>query len=373
MKLIYVGRLDKEKGIDALLYATQKLLTNKIKFSLHIFGTWYYTDDITQLALEYPQKIYFHGWVPKKDITTLRKTMDYFLMPSSFLETFGLTACESLHCSVPVIGNKKWGLLPFIHDTLDIQSYPWSHDGQKLYSLLHHLIQHRIYKESFTSWIKNIQTIYTTDQWKKSFITHLSGKSILLISDFINYNGWGIETHIHDAITLLHQENISTKLYGHTAPTWTWAVGKKIFLMAISRANIYDGYMIYRYSQKYKTIRRHSISRIIWWLPIFLSKSPYQIITHHELWLFHPFPSKVTDPQQLPRPRSLYSFIQAGQTTNPFLIIGIIGKYILIYLIHKQLKNKVKTHIVPSEWMVAVIKGRHPEAEIYCIPHFILF
>lgn len=39
-------------------------------------------------------------------------------MPSEFLETFGLVALESLHAGIPVIGYKKGGVIPFIHDRL---------------------------------------------------------------------------------------------------------------------------------------------------------------------------------------------------------------------------------------------------------------
>jgi len=41
-------------------------------------------------------------------------------MPSEFLETFGLVALESLHAGIPVIGYKKGGVIPFIHDRLTL-------------------------------------------------------------------------------------------------------------------------------------------------------------------------------------------------------------------------------------------------------------
>jgi hypothetical protein len=95
------------------------------------------------------------------------------------------------------------------------------------------------------------------------------------------------------------------------------------------------------------------------------------IITHHELGLFHPFPSQTTQEDQIPDARSLSAFVKAGQTNNFFKKIAITGKYIMIRCIHKQLQKKIKTHIVPSERMIPMVRQRHPHAHIVCIPHFV--
>ena len=96
LQTIYVGRLDEEKGISHLIQAMKILLSESKNIILHIYGTGAYRDNIERLAQEYPKNIFYYGWQKKNTILNQWKEMDYFIMPSQFLETFGLTACESL-------------------------------------------------------------------------------------------------------------------------------------------------------------------------------------------------------------------------------------------------------------------------------------
>ncbi len=52
-------------------------------------------------------KIYFFGFQPQKIVHTFLSVSHFCLMPSRFLETFGLAALESLARGVPVIGFAK--------------------------------------------------------------------------------------------------------------------------------------------------------------------------------------------------------------------------------------------------------------------------
>lgn len=374
IQFIYVWRLDKEKGIEHLIYATEKLIKNNMVFALHIYGKGQYDEEVQQLASKYPHHVHYYGWMKKNDIIPYWKTMDFFIMPSQFLETFGLTACESLLCWVPVIGNKKWWLIPFIDNTLNLQSAPGSTDGEKLAHIIKSLITHTTTKDHFSSLIRQTQTSYSkTTRYSQIQALLPEREPVLYISDYINYNGGGIETHIHDSITILWQQDHDTKLYWHQAPTWKFALLKKLAIMAISIFNIPDTIKIKKKIKKWKTwlIWRHSISRVIGWLPVACSDHNNQIISHHELGLFHPYPSKTHEIDQIPKAWSLSSFIQAWNSKNPITIASIIGKFCLVRLIHKQLKKKVKTHIVPSERMIDMVKQRHPYANVVCIPHFV--
>lgn len=73
----------------------------------------------------------------------------------------------------------------------------------------------------------------------------------------------------------------------------------------------------------------------------------------------------------MPKARSRKAFVQAGKPKHRGEKLLITGKYILIWLIHKQLQTRVKTHIVPSAWMIPMVRARHPDAQILCIPHFV--
>ena len=375
MQFLYVGRLDKEKWIESIIFCIIQLIEDNIDFHIDIYGTWLYTHDIKNLSYKYPNNVTYHGRKHKKDIIWQRTASDFFVMPSCFLETFGLTACESLLCWVPVIANKKWWLIPFVDDTLDIQQAPWTNDWEKLYHILSTLIQNNVPKTRYKSLILSTQQTYTQDKWIQTLHNIIPKQTkILMISDFINYNWGGIETHIHDSWQLLQKNNYQTDIYGHQAPTGKRATIKKIITMWSSLYNIRDSYKICHTIQNKKIwlIWRHSISRVIWRIPVrTTSHCITQIITHHELGLFHPFPSQTTQQDQIPDARSLSAFVKAGQTNNFFKKIIITGKYLMIRCIHKQLQKKIKTHIVPSERMIPMVRQRHPQAHIVCIPHFV--
>lgn len=103
---IFVGRLDREKGIDLLLEAFtihQKKHPNTI---LHICGTGQEEQKVQEMADSNPHIIY-HGRVWKETIKELIIASNYMVMPSVFLETFGLTALEALMLGTPVIGDRK--------------------------------------------------------------------------------------------------------------------------------------------------------------------------------------------------------------------------------------------------------------------------
>lgn len=375
MQFLYVGRLDKEKGIESLIFSIEKLIENKIHFHINIYWEWAYTSHIKKLWYNYPNYITHHWRKHKKEIIWTRKKTDFFIMPSTFLETFGLTACESLLCWVPVIGNKKWGLIPFIDNTLDIQQAWWINNWEKLYNIISNIINNNISKNQYKNLIEKIKNTYTQNK-RFSDIKKITeeNQNIIMISDFVNYNWGWIETHIHDVSQLLKTHNYNTIIYGHQAPTGKWAILKKLIIMATSIINIRDSYIIYKKIKKnfIWLIWRHSISRIMGRLPIRrTSLHIKQIITHHELGLFHPFPSKTTQEDQIPDARSLSAFIKAGQTNNFFKKIAIAWKYIMIRCIHKQLQKKIKTHIVPSERMIPMVRQRHPNAHVVCIPHFV--
>ena len=98
LNIIYAGRLDQEKGILSLIKALPSLLEKHKELYFHIYGSGQYHDEIEELSLHYPEHIFFYGWQKKSDFLTQWKQTDYMIMPSEFLETFGLTACESLLC-----------------------------------------------------------------------------------------------------------------------------------------------------------------------------------------------------------------------------------------------------------------------------------
>ena len=383
---IFVGRLDKEKGIDTLINA---FLSHQKKYKddiLHICGIWQYTEIVKKESDNSPCIVY-HGRAWKSNIKALIQKCDYMVMPSIFLETFGLTALESLMLNTPVIGNKKWWCEPFIHPLLHIHTDDKKEAIKDLMRLFDKISEGEIEKISFHDRIHTIQKSYTTIAWSEKVSLYHIHKDIVLMSDYSNKKLGGIEIHL---------DTIQTQLQnmGHTIHVWQgwwmqWPRGKiqRIWHMLLSIYNIMPRLWLRQHIQKNNiTIRYHSILRHIWRYTLYKvsaikdtariwhdwwKEKVQTLITYHDFGLFHPFPHRLMQIEQLPIAWSLWWWIKAADTSNPLIIMAVIYKYILISLIHKHLRQGIDIHIVPSLCVCEAVRKRHPDAHCIVLPHFV--
>lgn len=139
------------------------------------------------------------------------KEKDFCLMPSLIIESFGLTALESLYAGVPVIGFKKGGTEPFINEELNIEVQQGKSYTDKLLSIITRILEEKKEKSSYLPSIdfKN----YSIESWLSQF-KKIAGdaKRILLVSDFTRRVG-GVENYIHDVRELLNSHGYTTELW----------------------------------------------------------------------------------------------------------------------------------------------------------------
>lgn len=76
-------------------------------WSLDIYGAGALENECTQLAKKLSDNVIFHGRGEHEHVMRLLKEKDFCLMPSLIIETFGLSALESLRAGTPVIGFQK--------------------------------------------------------------------------------------------------------------------------------------------------------------------------------------------------------------------------------------------------------------------------
>lgn len=95
---IYVGRLEKSKGVDVLLNVWKEL---DLKFELTIIGEGELEQMIEDLNLT---NVIYLGKKPHTEVKELINKSKYLIQPSVWFETFGLTIIEGLSCGTPVIG-----------------------------------------------------------------------------------------------------------------------------------------------------------------------------------------------------------------------------------------------------------------------------
>jgi len=110
LKICFIGRQNREKGLDILLEALSLVPHEKVQ--LHLFGKVYpglLEKEISDLkAKDY--KIYQHGETPHPVMMDELKKMDVLCLPTPGKEMAPLVIQEAFACGVPVIGSDLGGI-----------------------------------------------------------------------------------------------------------------------------------------------------------------------------------------------------------------------------------------------------------------------
>jgi glycosyltransferase involved in cell wall biosynthesis len=109
IRLAFIGRHDRQKGIDILLGAIDRFALSHIDF--HIVGESVVGRDESAHRPAGPNVI-FHGWLSRADTMKLLGDVDGLVMPSRW-DAAPIVAIEAMRAGVPVIGSDR-GALPEI-------------------------------------------------------------------------------------------------------------------------------------------------------------------------------------------------------------------------------------------------------------------
>ena len=121
---------------------------------------------IEELAKLYPDHISYYGYMPLKKIFKNSLDYDFVLMPSRFLETFGLSALDFAQFGIPTIGYKKGGVAPFIMDSLNILNYKGKTEQEQFDTAMEEILGADSYP---TGNEKSIKDTYSVSQWIQQF------------------------------------------------------------------------------------------------------------------------------------------------------------------------------------------------------------
>ena len=110
--VVYVGRLDRRKGIDYLLRAFAVLSEKMPGAYLIIAGEGGQRNHLEQLAKSLDIKnIHFSGYVSDEEKRRLMGNADVFCSPALFGESFGIVLVEAMATGAPVIGGRNSGYI----------------------------------------------------------------------------------------------------------------------------------------------------------------------------------------------------------------------------------------------------------------------
>lgn len=109
ISFIQVGRLMKNKNLDATLKIVKNLREQGYDASLDIVGDGPTREQVERWSKEYSEFIKYHGQLNKEEILKLYGKSDIFIMPSKG-ETFGLVYIEAISQGVPIIYSSGEGV-----------------------------------------------------------------------------------------------------------------------------------------------------------------------------------------------------------------------------------------------------------------------
>ncbi len=132
INILFVGRIEKRKGLIYLLESYKKLLTKYENIRLIIVGRGpllnLYKKFVGKNKL---QDVHFEGFVSIKDLPRYYSSADIFCSPAIFGESFGIVLLEAMATGIPVVAfdipgyndvvsNNKDGLLAKSRDVADL-------------------------------------------------------------------------------------------------------------------------------------------------------------------------------------------------------------------------------------------------------------
>ena len=117
-KLVYVGRMEKQKGIEFLLIAMPNIINNIPDVHLELVGDGFEMKYLKQLVkeLRIEKNVTFVGWIPNNRIKNYYKKSTIALVPSLWSESFGLVGLEAMSAGRPVIASRVGGIPEWLED-----------------------------------------------------------------------------------------------------------------------------------------------------------------------------------------------------------------------------------------------------------------
>lgn len=141
LRLLFLGRIEKRKGIAHFVPVVRKLLAEGANIAVDIIGSEVdaqHRDMVMGLCAAYPGQVIWHGYLEDGAIDALMRQADIFFAPSTY-ESFGLIYAEAMRYSMPCVAFDAGGVGEVVSDGEDGFLAPLGDDAA-LYHALHQLI-----------------------------------------------------------------------------------------------------------------------------------------------------------------------------------------------------------------------------------------
>ncbi len=113
--ILYVGRIDKRKGVDFLIDTMKIVKRYAPEIRLHIVGKGSDKEKLERYCRDNKLNVVFYGFLSDKDLDNLRKLISIQIVPSVF-EGFGIAVLEGMAKGLPIIATDVDGLRDIVKD-----------------------------------------------------------------------------------------------------------------------------------------------------------------------------------------------------------------------------------------------------------------
>lgn len=108
--ILYVGRLEKRKGVEYLIKAFEKAVTDSPDLKLIIVGDGKLKQKLQKQASSLPEgSVEFLGFINEQDKIKLLQKCDLFCSPAIYGESFGIVLLEAMACGAVVVAGDNPG------------------------------------------------------------------------------------------------------------------------------------------------------------------------------------------------------------------------------------------------------------------------
>jgi glycosyltransferase involved in cell wall biosynthesis len=113
VNLIFVGRHDRQKGLDILLDVFRRHALPGVH--LHVLGAPVLATADTAGQGPLPANVTIHGWQNRDQVSAMMARADALVVPSRW-EGFGLVAAEAMRMGKPVIASRRGALAEIVEN-----------------------------------------------------------------------------------------------------------------------------------------------------------------------------------------------------------------------------------------------------------------
>lgn len=164
--ILFVGRLEKNKGIFELISAFKDVLEQSLNVCLVIVGDGDLTECM-QSAYPYNRFISYFGFIPKEQLQELYTIADIGIVPSYF-EEFGYVAAEMMLNQCPIVINNTTGLKEItINGTFGI-TFDLDKNEKVLKDIIINVLMRKNYSYSLMKARDRILKAFTLEQFKEN-------------------------------------------------------------------------------------------------------------------------------------------------------------------------------------------------------------